>query len=142
VERAPDRVGQGELRLMANPHPRLEARLWLHHGRRHTHENSDLPTLSLSDYRIYQHSRLARFGERHRRSAQLASVLDSITLTQMTTTLFEEAARLGPAILRSLDALHLAAALDLGDDLEGLITYDDRLAEAAQFNGIRVTAPR
>ncbi|HEY2548965.1 MAG TPA: hypothetical protein VGI64_00155 [Streptosporangiaceae bacterium] len=50
--------------------------------------------------------------------------------------------RLGPAVLRSLDAIHLAAALDLGDDLEALITYDDQLAEAAQFNGIRVTALR
>jgi uncharacterized protein len=30
---------------------------------------------------------------------------------------------------------------DLGDDLDGLITYDDRLAAAAEANGIAVTAP-
>jgi uncharacterized protein len=29
----------------------------------------------------------------------------------------------------------------LGDDLDGLVTYDDRLAEAARLNGIPVTAP-
>ncbi len=40
------------------------------------------------------------------------------------------------------DAIHLAAALDLGDDLEGLITYDDRLAAAAVSNGVAVVAPR
>jgi hypothetical protein len=43
--------------------------------------------------------------------------------------------------LRTLDAIHVAAALDLGDDLEGMVTYDERLAQAAEQNGIRVTAP-
>ena len=51
------------------------------------------------------------------------------------------AGRLDPTTLRSLDALHLAAALDLGDDLDGLVTYDDRLAEAAALNGVPVTTP-
>lgn len=43
--------------------------------------------------------------------------------------------------LRSLDAIQLAAALDLGDDLDSLVTYDERLAEAARLNGIPITAP-
>lgn len=68
-------------------------------------------------------------------------VLDSVTLIQITTAMFEHAALLDPTMLRSLDALHLSAALVLGDDLEGLVTYDDRLAHAATANGIRVTAP-
>ena len=68
-------------------------------------------------------------------------VLDSVTLIQITTAMFEHAALLDPTMLRSLDALHLSAALGLGDDLEGLVTYDDRLAHAATANGIRVTAP-
>ncbi len=46
------------------------------------------------------------------------------------------------APLRSLDAIHLAAALDLGDDLEGLVTYDERLANAAMVNGVAVVAPQ
>jgi predicted nucleic acid-binding protein len=54
---------------------------------------------------------------------------------------YERAARLGPDGLRSLDALHLACALELGDELEGIVTYDDRLAEAAKSNGIEVIAP-
>ncbi len=68
-------------------------------------------------------------------------VLASITLTDVTTAIFEQAARLDPAAMRSLDAVHLAAALDLGDDLDSMITYDGRLAEAARLNGIPVIAP-
>jgi len=69
------------------------------------------------------------------------TVLDSITLTQVTTAVFEAAGRLDPTSLPSLDAIHLATALDLGDDLDGLVTYGDRLAEAARLNGIVVTSP-
>ena len=76
------------------------------------------------------------------RVLQACAVLDSVTLVQATPAVFEDAGRLDPPGLRSLDALHLAAALDLGDDLEGLITYDDRLAAAAIANGVAVLTPR
>jgi predicted nucleic acid-binding protein len=76
------------------------------------------------------------------RMVRVRKVLDSITLMEVTAAIFEAAARLDPEGLRSLDAIHLAAALDLGDDLEGMITYDDRLAEAAQLNAIATIAPR
>jgi hypothetical protein len=36
---------------------------------------------------------------------------------------------------------HLAAALELGDELDGIVTYDDRLAQAAALKGIAVVAP-
>lgn len=68
-------------------------------------------------------------------------VLGAVTLVGVSTALFEEAARLDPTVLRTLDAIHLAAALDLGDDLDAVVTYDDRLADAALANGIAVTAP-
>lgn len=68
-------------------------------------------------------------------------VLDAVTLTDVTTEVFEAAGRLDPTALRTLDAIHLAAALDLGDDLEGVVTYDDRLAQAAQATGVAVTSP-
>lgn len=72
---------------------------------------------------------------------QARTVLDAVTLTAVTTAVFEAAGRLDPSILRTLDAVHVAAALDLGDDLEGMVTYDERLARAAEQNGIRITAP-
>jgi predicted nucleic acid-binding protein len=45
-------------------------------------------------------------------------------------------------MLRSLDAIHLATARVLGPDLDGLATYDDRLAAAAKDAGIPVVDPR
>ena len=75
------------------------------------------------------------------RVLQAREVLDAVTLVHVTPAVFEDAGRLDPSGLRSLDAIHLAAALDLGDDLEGWITYDDRLAGAAVSNGGAVVAP-
>jgi predicted nucleic acid-binding protein len=70
------------------------------------------------------------------------AVLDSVVLLSLPSATFERAVDLDPENLSSLDALHLAAALDLGDDLDGIVTYDDRLAAAARARGIRVVAPR
>lgn len=75
------------------------------------------------------------------RVARAREVLDSVTLIEVTTAMFEAAGRLDTTILRTLDAVHLAAALVLGDELDGLVTYDDRLAQAAVANGITVIAP-
>ena len=75
------------------------------------------------------------------RAVAARRLLEAVTLTQVTTAVFEQAGRLDPASLRSLDAVHLAAALDLGDDLDGLVTYDSVLARAAASAGIEVTAP-
>ena len=75
------------------------------------------------------------------RAVQARAVLDAVTLIEVTTGMVEEAGRLDPSLLRSLDAVHLAAALALGDDLEGLVTYDERLAAAARGNGVDVLAP-
>jgi len=48
---------------------------------------------------------------------------------------------LDPDGMRSLDALHLASALALAEDLEGIVTYDTRLRDAAQARGLLVHAP-
>lgn len=75
-------------------------------------------------------------------SAPLArQVLDTLTVLRLETGVFEEAARLGPPWLRSRDALHLAAALLLEDDLLGVVTYDERIAEATRLLGFSVLAP-
>jgi uncharacterized protein len=75
------------------------------------------------------------------RVVEAREVLDSVTLIETTTAIFEDAGLLDPTILRTLDAVHIAAALVLGDDLEAMVTYDDRMAEAARANGIAVVAP-
>lgn len=75
------------------------------------------------------------------RAVLARQVLDSITLIAVSPEVFEEAGRLEPPDMRSLDALHLAAALDLGDDLDGLVTYDERLAAATAAIGVTVITP-
>lgn len=52
-----------------------------------------------------------------------------------------EAAALGPTELRSLDAIHLATALEFEAELEALLTYDKRLADAAGSYGLSVYGP-
>lgn len=83
-------------------------------------------------------TRKAAPTEMHRARA----VLEALTLLALTPEICERAALLQPPTLRTLDALHLAAALELGDDLTGVITYDDRLAEPVAALGHRVIAPR
>ncbi|HQF96516.1 MAG TPA: type II toxin-antitoxin system VapC family toxin [Microthrixaceae bacterium] len=87
---------------------------------------------------------LLRAVRRRKPSAmtQARAVLDSITLTDMPTSLFERAALLEPIGLRSLDALHIAAALDLGDELSAVVTYDDRMVEAIEALGLIARSPR
>lgn len=75
------------------------------------------------------------------RMHQARMVLDRVLLLSMPPSVFEHAAQLEPVGLRSLDALHLAAALELGDELDGLLTYDERLAGAASALGVEVVAP-
>lgn len=53
-------------------------------------------------------------------------MLDAVTLLEVTTPIFEAAGRVDPLVLRSLDAVHIAAALDLGDDLDGLVLMPKR----------------
>ena len=72
---------------------------------------------------------------------QARGVLDSVALLTLSTAICERAAILEPNVLRSLDALHLAAALEVGDDLEALVTYDERLTDSARTLGISVVAP-
>lgn len=69
------------------------------------------------------------------------AVLDSVLLIGIPPSTYERAAALDPAGLRSLDAIHLAAALDLGDDLVGMLTYDHRQAAAAALHGLTLIAP-
>lgn len=94
----------------------------------------------ISDLQRTELQRAARRagGSGPRRAEALLAAADIIRLTP---DLFDAAGRLEPADLRSLDALHIAAARALADDLAGMVGYDGRLTEAAKTAGIRVAAP-
>jgi uncharacterized protein len=72
--------------------------------------------------------------------ARAREVLARVDLIQLDDELLDLAGEL-EAPLRSLDAIHLAAALELGDELDALVTYDARMARAAESHGLRVAAP-
>ena len=44
--------------------------------------------------------------------------------------------------LRSRDAIHLATARILGEDLDAIVSYDDRLLKAATDAGLETASPR
>jgi hypothetical protein len=68
-------------------------------------------------------------------------LLGGLATVNLTTSLLDAAALLEPPLLRSLDAIHLAAAQRAGADLRAVITYDARMADAARLLEIPVTAP-
>ena len=68
-------------------------------------------------------------------------LLERIMLVRLDDALLDQAAALGGTALRSLDAIHLAAAKALGGTLTEVVTYDRRMAEAARGLGLRVIAP-
>ena len=59
----------------------------------------------------------------------------------VTPEALDVAAHLLPPILRSLDAIHLASALTLGNELQAFVAYDERLLASASALGMPVAAP-
>lgn len=81
----------------------------------------------------------ARYGSLALGRARAA--LATITLLALDDATLEAAAELEPVELRSLDALHLAAAVSLGDELGRFFCYDARLSAAAAGMGIDARHP-
>jgi predicted nucleic acid-binding protein len=89
---------------------------------------------------VVEGRRAARhYGDLAGRRARVA--LSAITLLPLDRQILDAAADLDPVELRSLDALHLASALSLGDDLERLYCYDVRLTDAAKSFDVQVSQP-
>lgn len=72
---------------------------------------------------------------------RMEDVLSSLTLLRIDQELLRLAGTIGPPRLRSLDAIHLASALSIGDYPEAFITYNERLAAAARAAGLNVLTP-
>lgn len=80
-----------------------------------------------------------RYGAAYAREAR--AWLEGIALLPMDDPVLDAATSLTPPTLRSLDALHLATALSIRDDLGAFFTHDGRLAEAAAAYGLPVRRP-
>lgn len=73
--------------------------------------------------------------------ARARAVLQRIDLLQLDDSLLDAAAALDAVMLRSLDAIHVAAARELRGELSAIVTYDARMAKAAAALGLHVAAP-
>ena len=77
-----------------------------------------------------------------RAATRARQLLRRLDLVQLDDDLLDRAAALDGVVLRSLDAIHLAAAQLLLDELTAIVTYDERMATAASLVGLVVEAPR
>lgn len=73
--------------------------------------------------------------------ARARHLIARIDLVRVEDALLDAAAVLGATTLRSLDAIHLAAAQTFGGDLAAVVTYDDRMTAAAHHVGLPVRRP-
>ena len=67
-------------------------------------------------------------------------LLDVIQV-DLTGVVLETASRLPDPVLRTLDAIHVATALLIRDDLDVLVSYDHRMLAAAAAHGLPTASP-
>ena len=75
-------------------------------------------------------------------SGRVCTILAGLTLIPVDQPALESAAGLGEYGLRALDAVHLATARSLDEDLDCFIAYDQRLLGAAETSGLSIEEPR
>lgn len=68
-------------------------------------------------------------------------VLDALEIIEVDDATARSASRMSPPALRTLDAIHVASALQLLPELDAFVTYDARLAAAARAVGLPVVQP-
>ena len=86
----------------------------------------------------------ARRGVAHSASSVLRSCdeyLAGVHKVRLTPALLDRAGRIPGPGLRSLDAIYVACAEQLGDDLAGFVSYDSRQLAAARELGIPTASP-
>ena len=68
-------------------------------------------------------------------------MLDRVTQVDISSAVIEAASRLPDPMLCSLDAIHLATALLISEDIDTLVSYGDRLLAAAAGHGVPTASP-
>lgn len=75
------------------------------------------------------------------RAPRLDVLLTQVKMVTVSDAVVESASRLPDPMLRSLDAIHLATALLIREDLDALVSYDDRLTASAAAHGLHTATP-
>jgi hypothetical protein len=84
---------------------------------------------------------LQRLGLGQGAERLVRGVVERIELLRLDDQILDRASEVGPNDLRTLDAIHLASALAIGRELDAVVTYDRRLAAAAEGAGFAVLSP-
>jgi uncharacterized protein len=84
--------------------------------------------------------RAARHGDIER-TPRWEDIVAVLSVRDVDESIANVAATFEPANLRTLDAIHLATALELRAELDAFVTYDGRLAEAARGHRLPVVSP-
>lgn len=71
---------------------------------------------------------------------RVGELVDAIALRPLDRALLAGAGALAEPALRALDAIHVAAAVDL-HPIDAFVTYDERQAAAGRLAGLRTVAP-
>ena len=72
--------------------------------------------------------------------SRASQAIDNLALAPLDRGLLLAAGALAEPVLRALDAIHVAAAADLGP-VDAFVTYDERQAAAARLAGMRTMSP-
>ena len=72
--------------------------------------------------------------------SRAGDTLDALALLPLDRSLLMAAGALAEPGLRALDAIHVAAAVDLSP-IDAFVTYDERQAAAARLAGLRTVTP-
>jgi len=75
-------------------------------------------------------------------AVECEALLGAVTLLDIDESTRARAERIGQSELRALDAIHLASAAGLGNQLGILFAYDQRMIEGGLLEGLPVWAPR
>ena len=78
--------------------------------------------------------------EPDRLMSRASAVVDALGLLALERELLLAAGALSEPALRALDAIHVAAAIELAP-VDAFVTYDERQAAAARLAGLRTISP-
>ncbi len=86
---------------------------------------------------------LRRLAAREGLESEAEEYLDAFQLVPVDSASLQRASRLEPMVVRSLDAIHLEAAVQLrdGEEVNAVVTYDHQLRAGCAHHGLSVHAP-
>lgn len=105
--------------------------------RRHLRRRGPLTSSALARAEVLR----ALLDEGEAGMARGREILGRINLVRVNDRILSAAGSLLPSEMRSLDAIHIATALQLGEDVRQVVTYDERMVLAARAHGLRTASP-